>query len=216
MHVGRGFTVMMLFLCLALVSGCATSFKYRPRHDQTYASIANNLGVEITQAQDLRSEDEKLPKWSRKVEVIVAKAVADELEHAALFQRVKIHLSGPLADNRYSEIIELRVKQFRYYNPTNMVGYGQEALSWLGLRGALIARSIPREYICVVEVEFDVLDARTRQMVFQKTYSDSRTLTANGYEGKSRLVQQMSDVLETVVKQFVTDLSKLPLSQGPP
>ena len=210
----RFVAVLMLLASVGLVAGCGTSFKYQRRHAQTYLSLTNNLGVEIIHAEDLRSPDEQLPKWSRKVEVIVARATADELKHAQLFQRVKIHLSGPLADPRYSHLVELRVKQFRYYNPTNVLDFGRNILGWMGLRGALIARSIPRQYISVVEVEFAVLDANTRQTVFQRTYSDTRNLTANGYEGKSRQIQQMSDALETVVDQFVADLARLPLSQS--
>lgn len=203
-------------MALCLGAGCATRFNYQPRHDQTYAPIPNNLGVEITRAEDLRNEEEKQPKWSRKVEVIVARALADELDHAKLFQRVKIHLSGPLADNRYSHIVELRVRTFEYYTPTNAFEVGRGALKWLGVRGTLIAESIPRTIVSEVEVEFEVLDATTRQTVFLKTYSESRSLKANGYEGKKRQMQQTSDALETVVKRFVRDLSQLPFSRESP
>ena len=203
-------------LGLVLLCGCGTTFKYNPRHDQVYASIPNNLGVEIVQAQDLRAANEKEPEWSKDVGVIVARAVADELNHARVFQRVKIHFSSELTSRKFSHLIELRVEQFRYYNPTNVLDYGRSALSWLGIRGALIARSIPREYISQVKVEFIILDARSGDAVFDKTYSDTRSLTANGYEGKSRQIQQTSDALESVVKQFVSDLLKLPLSERPP
>src|SRR5579883_1138904 len=98
----RWLTAALIALCLGLAAGCATSFKYQPKHDATYAPISNNRGVEITSAQDLRPEGEKEPEWSRKVEVIVARATADELKYSKLFQRVKIHLSGPLPDHRYS------------------------------------------------------------------------------------------------------------------
>lgn len=207
--------MVLLIIGLGFVAGCATSFKYQPRHDQTYPPVANNLGVEIIQAQDVRADDEKLPQWSRKVETIVARAVADELNHAKLFQRVTVHLSGPLAKNKYSHAVELRVKQFRYYNPTNILDYGREILGWMGPRGALISASIPRQYVSEVAVEFEVLDAANQQTVFLKTYSDSRTLTANGYEGKTRQIKQTSDALESVVTQFVRDLVRLPLSRVP-
>lgn len=210
---------MRLFLLCAVVcfvAGCATSFKYQPRHDQTYPSIANNLGVEIIRAEDVRNEDEKLPHWNRKAEVIVARAAADELQHAGIFRRVKIHLSGPKNVQDYSHLVELRVKEFRYYNPTNMLDYGRQALHWLGVRGSLIERSIPRKYISEVSVEFEVIDPRTMQTVFRKTYSDTRSLTANGYEGTSRQVRQTSDALETVVKLFAANLVQLPTSQRPP
>jgi hypothetical protein len=197
--------VAMLFFC----AGCGTTFKYNPKHDQTYPAIPDNLGFEIASGIDDRPSDEKQPVWSRSVEVIVARALADEIKHAELFQRVKIHLTGPAHLDKYSYFVEFRVGAFRTIPQTGALEqFGRSALGVLGWRGFLISASIPTTWESDVKVQFEVFDAVNQKLIFRQTYSETRSLKANGYEGKTRQIQQTSDCLEGVVQQFVAEFSR--------
>jgi hypothetical protein len=62
-----------------------------PKHDQIYTPISNRNGLAITTGVDSRLAEEKQPDWTKNAEVIIARALADEVKHAKLFDRVKIH-----------------------------------------------------------------------------------------------------------------------------
>jgi hypothetical protein len=199
-----------------LGTGCSTSFKYNPKHDQTYATIANGAGLAIRTGQDLRPVDERQPGWVKDAEAIVARALADEVKHAQLFNRVKIHMDSANL-NKYSEVVQFRVTKFECRNRAGFLETtGRDLLISKGIRGALIADSIPTKYVSEVEIEFAVVDPSTQNRVFAKTYSATRTVTANGYEGEKSKVRQTSAALEEVVTQFVADLTKIPLSKHSP
>lgn len=204
--------ILLASVWVSLCMGCSTSFKYSPTRDQTYAPIANRTGLAIRTGEDLRPEEEKQPSWCRKAEPIVAKALAVEIRRNKLFNRVKIHTDA-VNPKKFPEIIQFRVKKFECASKASFFeSAGRVALEAQGIRGALIARSIPRKYTADVEVEFEVLDSTTRQPVFDKSYSASGVVTLNGYQSEKPLVQQMSAALETVLNKFILDLTKIPLS----
>jgi hypothetical protein len=195
---------------VCFLAGCGTQFKYNPKHDQTYPGIPDSLGLEIAGGIDQRPDGEKRPNWSKSADTIVAHALADEIQYERLFQRVKIHLKGPARLNRFSYFIEFRVEALQMFPRTEAAEQiGRTALDALGWRGALISASIPTAWESQVKVEFDVFDAVTKQSIFNRSYSESRSLRANGYQGKSRQIQQTSDCLEAVVRRFAGDFSRL-------
>jgi len=193
-----------------LVAGCGTSFKYDPKYGQTYPAISDRRGLEIAGGVDERPPAEKRPEWSRSVEGIVARALADEVKHAGLFQRVRIHLAGPARLDKFSYYVEFRVKAFQMFPQIGgMEKAGRTALGALGWRGALISASIPKTWESQVTVEFEVFDAAKQKRVFGQTYTESRSLKANGYQGDSRQIEQTSDCLEAVVQRFVGDFTRI-------
>jgi hypothetical protein len=194
---------------VCLLAGCGTQFKYRPKHDQTYPAISDSLGLEIAGGADQRPDGEKRPSWSKSVDVIVAHALADEIQHDGPFHRVKIHLGGPARLHKFSYFIEFRVEAFQMFpSPGTAEQIGRTALEGLGWRGALISASIPTTWESQVKVQFEVFEAASKQSIFSRSYSESRSLRGNGYQGKSRQIQQTSDCLEAVVQRFVGDLSR--------
>jgi len=201
-----------LFLTVAVLTlgvGCST-FKYTPKHDQIYTSIGNRSGLAIRTGLDSRSEEEKRPNWTKNAEKIVALALADEVKHAKLFARVKMHADS-VSLKKYSEIVGFRVIKFECNNqPAFLETTGRKLLRFQGIQGALIAESIPTKYVSKVEIEFTVLSASTQQSIFVKTYSASRSFIVNGYQGSSPKVQKTSAALEAVITQFVADLTRLP------
>jgi hypothetical protein len=204
--------ISFFFLAIA-VSGCSTSFKYTPTNGKIYTPIAGQTGLAIQTGQDLRPMDERRPGWARNAESIVAHALAEEVRDANLFHRVKIH-AEKVNNKKYSEIVTFQVKKFECYNkPAFLEETGRDLLRFQGIRGALIAESIPSRYTSEVEVEFKVLDAATQQVVFTKNYSATQTETINGYQGAKPKVQQTSDVLSKVLSQFVADLAKISAGQ---
>jgi hypothetical protein len=193
---------------VCFLPGCGTAFNYNPKHDQSYSAIPDNLGLEIAGGADRRLEEEKRPEWSRNAQVIVAHALADEIQHAGLFRRVKIHLNGPAGLKRFSYFVEFRVDAFQMFPQSGTAEqFGRTALEALGWRGALISASIPITWESQVKLEFEVFDAANQRSIFSRSYSESRNLRVNGYQGKSRQIQQTSDCLEAVVQQFVGDFS---------
>ena len=94
----RGFLLAAAFL----LTGCGTTFKYNPKLGQTFSPISQTRGVEIAGGADERPEDERRPVWSKSAESIVARALADEIQHDGLFPRVKTHLSGPSRLSKFS------------------------------------------------------------------------------------------------------------------
>jgi hypothetical protein len=192
------------------VAGCGTPFKYNPQHARSYPSVQTGLGVEIAGGVDQRPEERRRPDWSKSAEVIVARALADEIEQAKLFQRVKIHLSGPARLKKYSYFVTFRVEALEMFPEAGTLEhYGRTALGALGWRGALISASIPMTWESDAKVEFEVFAAATKQQVFSRSYAESRSLKSNGYQGKTRQIQQTSDCLEAVVGRFVSDFSRL-------
>jgi hypothetical protein len=213
-NLRMSFKLLVLVVALSFGSGCSAPFKYKPKYEQSYAPVLNNRGLEIVKGQDLRKEEEKQPHWSKKVEVIVAHALADELNHAKLFKRVNVRSDRSSVGKNFSHFVEFRVKKFQLYNPTHGAEkFGRNALGRLGWRGVLIAASMPAKFVSEVEVEFEVFDAATKQSVFTKSYSETRSLNANGYEDTKPQLQQTSEALEAVVAKFVKDLTTLPLSR---
>jgi hypothetical protein len=90
------------------------------------------------------------------------------------------------------------------------------ALDAMGWRGALISASIPITCESQVKVEFEVFDAANKQSVLRQSYSESRSLRVNGYQGKSQQIQQTSECLEAVIQRFVGDFSHLAAAQSLP
>lgn len=199
------------FAALCLLTGCGTPFKYNPKHDQTFHAVSEKLGVEIAGGTDERPEDQKRPVWSKSVEKIVARALADEIQHDGLFPRVKIHLSGPSRLDKFSYFIEFRVETFQMTPRGGLAEkIGRSALlEGLGWRGALISASIPTTWESEVKVDFQIFDAPTKQLIFSRGYSETRSVKVNAYQGDARQIQQTSDCLETVVQRFVADFSRL-------
>jgi hypothetical protein len=207
--------VLLTVMSVGLMTGC-TTFKYSPKHAQVYDSLANRGGLAISTGTDSRLESAKLPAWAKNAESIVAHALAEEIKHAKLFDRVKIH-AGSATPKRYSEFVRFRVVKFECAErPMFLENWGKRLLQFQGIRGALIAESIPSKYVAEVELEFEVFDAPDGRSVLSKTYSASQEFNANGYEGSASKMQNTSAVLESVIAQFVRDLVKLPLSQQAP
>jgi hypothetical protein len=145
---------------VVLSTGCSTSFKYTPSHEQTYAPIANQAGLAIRSGQDSRPPEERRPAWTKNAGTIAARALADEVRNAKLFHLVKIHADRPDL-KKYSEVVQFRVLKFECYNrPVFLEGTWRELLGYSGIRGALIEKSIPSKYVAEVEIEFEVLNAR--------------------------------------------------------
>jgi hypothetical protein len=205
-----------LILCLAIAvlvlgNGCSTSFHYSPQHNQSYAPSALQIGLAIRTGQDSRLPSEIQPDWAKNAEKFIAHAVADEVKYANLFRRVKIHADS-VNLQKYSAVLQFRILKFECYNQAGLLeSTGRDMLRFQGIRGALIAESIPTKYNSDVEVEFTLSDASTLQPIFVKTYAATRSVTLNGYQNAKPKVQQTSAALESVVTQFVSDLSKLPL-----
>lgn len=162
-------------------------------------------------------ETEKQPKWSRKVAVIVADALADELNHNRVFQRVKIKLGGQPPARDFSHWIAFKVRKLQFAEHSSVLEkVGKEVLRWRAPGGLWIAPSIPAKFISEVEIEFEVFAPGAIQPVFVKSYTESGSIWVNGYEGQSRQIQETSAALEKVVNRFVADLVKLPLSRQTP
>jgi len=206
---------MVYFLALALPCldlGCGTSFKYTSRPDPVYPAIARQTGLAIQTGQDDRPPEGKQPDWAENAESIVARALAKEVKNARLFQRVKIHAQD-VNPQKYSRTVHFRVLQFECSDQADILARtGQDMLRLQvpGFRGKWIADSIPTQFEVAVEIEFAVFDASARQPVFLKTYSASRTLTINGYQGESPKIQQTSAALAEVLAEFIPDLARLP------
>jgi hypothetical protein len=178
--------------------------------------VTNDRGLAIHTGVDLRPEGEKRPDWCKNAEKPVAKAIREEVKHAKLFARVAIH-EDDANPKKYSEIVQFRIRKFECYDQAGFLeAAGREVLRYQGVRGALIAASIPANYIAEVEIEFEILDATRKQSVFVKSYSANRTITLNGYQSSKPKVQATSEALESVVTQFLGDLAQIQLSQRTP
>lgn len=206
---------MVYLLVLALPGlglGCATSFKYTPRPDPAYPASARQTGLAIQTGEDDRPPEAREPDWTEDAETMVAHALAVEVKHARLFQRVQLH-AGEVNPQKYSRTVHFRVLQFECSDQADVLAKtGQDVLRRQvpGFRGAWIAKSIPTQFEVAVEIEFAVFDEASRSPVFQKTYSASRTLTINGYQGESPKIQQTSAALAEVLAEFIADLTRLP------
>jgi hypothetical protein len=202
-------SIVLMCALLNLWAGCSTSFKYTPSHVQTYAQVSRQAGLAIRTGEDLRPDNEREPGWAKDAEPIVARALAEEVRHAKLFNRVKTHADG-VNPAKYSEIVQFRVKKFECVSDESTIeSAGRTILRMQGIRGALIDRSIPTKYNAEVEVEFAVLDGSTRQPLFAKSYAASRSVTLNGYQNSRPKIQQTSTALEEVLTAFVADLVKI-------
>ena len=199
---------------LILLTGCGTRFKYQPSHAQSYSHISNNRGVAIIPGEDLRIDTDH-PDWSQKVQAIVADALADELKHNRIFQRVSIRSSQP--KKGYSHLVTFRIQQFEYHDEANSLeSLGRVVLRSHGSEGPWIARSIPTKFIATVQIEFNVLDPKTRQTIFTKSYRETQSVHANAYQSESPQIHATSQALEKAITHFVTDLINLPLSHTSP
>lgn len=201
--------VALLSLTL-LLTGCGTRFKYQPSHAQSYRTIADNRGIAIIRGEDLRI-DTTHPDWSPEVPTIVADALADELKHNRVFQRVKVRRSLPGTSNRdFSHLVTFHIQEFEYHDESNTLeSLGRVALRSKGDAGPWIARSIPAKYVANVQVQFDVIDPRTRKTIFTKSYAARETVRANDYQSDSPQIRATSVALEKVITRFATDLVSL-------
>lgn len=202
--------VALLSLTL-LLTGCSTRFKYQPSHAHSYRPVANNHGIAIIRGEDLRI-DTSQPDWRPDVPTIVANALADELKHNRIFQRVKIRSSLPGTSNRdFSYLVTFHIQDFEYHDESNALeSLGRVALRVKGDAGPWIARSIPAKYVANVQVQFNVLDPRTHQTIFTKSYAERETARANDYQSDSPQMHATSVALEKVIRRFTTDVVNLP------
>jgi hypothetical protein len=210
-------TIFFLSLASSMLTGCGTSFAYKPKRDAVYTGIPSSKGVEVLKGADIRDKkDRKGVKWNKPVEQIVADALVDELKNSKLFSRVDLHSSNQTfaVSGTYSYRVTFAVKRLRLYNPPKVGEIaGGAALGLLGVPGIFIAASIPTKWESNAEVKFEVFDGETQSSVLKKSYTSELSLSANAYAGNSRQKQQTSDVLERVIGQFIADLATLPLSQ---
>jgi hypothetical protein len=205
----RSLLILVGAILVPLITGCSTSFKYTPAHNQAYAPVAGGVGLAIQTGSEARSNEEIRPAWAKNAETIIARALVDEVKYSKSFPRVKIH-ADTVSLKKYSRVVRFRVLKFECYNqPAFLESAGQEFFKYQGLRGALIGASIPSKYVSEVEIEFEVRDAATQQIMFTKTYSATRSSGINGYQGEKPKVQQTSAALESVITQFIGDLLKL-------
>lgn len=214
----KSVALLVLLSILSFVTGCSTSFKYTPRHDQIYNPVARQIGLAIARGQDSRPVEEIRPAWTKNAEAIVAQALSDEVKHGKLFQRVKVD-ANRLNPKKYSTLVQFRVGKFECYDQADFLqSAGRDLLQTQvpGFRGSLIAASIPIKYVSEVEIEFTVLNVANGQSLFTKTYSATRSDSFNGYQGENPEVHLTSATLEAVLTQFLTDLANLPPNQGPP
>lgn len=205
------FALVVLLSVLCFANGCSTSFKYTPRHDQSYHPVARQSGLAIARGIDLRRVEEIRPPWTQHAETIVAHALSDEVKHSKLFQRVKID-ANPLNPKKYSAVVQFRVRTFECYEqPDFLQSAGRELVQMqvAGIRGSLIAASIPIKFVSKVELDFTVLNAAGGLLLYTKTYSATRTDSFNTYQGDKPEVQLTSATLEAVLTQFVSDLALL-------
>ena len=194
---------------LGFCAGCATSFRYTPSHGQTYAVRSEQLGLAIRTGEDSRLANEIQPPWAENAEKYIARAVRDEVEGAKLFHRVKIHVND-VNPKRYSTTVQFRILKFDCVSQAGILETtGKNILRFQGVRGALIAKSIPTKYISEVTVEFSVQDAVTQTTLMSQTYSATREVPLNGYQSDEPKVAQTSAALESVVTRFVVDLAKI-------
>jgi len=204
----------LFFLVVALPGldlGCATSFKYTSRQDPVYPAMPRQSGLAIQTGQDDRPPEARQPDWAENAETIVAHALAEEVKNARRFQRVQIH-AQEANPKKYSRTVHFRILKFECSDQADILAKtGQDILQLQlpGFRGELIAESIPTQFEVAVEIEFEVFDAATPQPIFSKTYSASRTLTINGYQGESPKIQQTGAALAEVLAKFIADLTKL-------
>jgi hypothetical protein len=205
-------SVWRLFVILPTVGLCAgcSSFTYSPTYATSYASVANRAGLGIRRGEDLRPQDQITPDWCKPAEPIVARALADEVRHANLFDRVKIHARA-FNPKKYPTIVEFEVRKFDCVSQASFFETtGRTILRMQGIRGTLIAASIPSKHTSDIEVQFQVLDAVTGRSKLTKTYRTQRTMNLNGYQGKTPLMRQTSAALEDAIAQFIDDLARLP------
>lgn len=216
--MSRRGTAFRIFVCLgvwAICLGCST-FKFTPLHPPVGGEGEPRTGLAIQTGEDLRPANERRPAWCQNAEKIVARALAEEVRDAKLFRRVKIH-ADRVNPARYNEYVQFRVRKFQCYNQAGFLeSTGRTFLRFQGLRGALIADSIPSKYISQVEVEFEVRNGPDEPPIFDKTYSATRTDSFNGYQGEKPKIQQTSAALEDVLTQFLVDLRSAAPSAGQP
>ena len=210
--------LMVLLPLLCFATGCSTSFKYTPQHEQSYHPVTRQTGLAIARGQDLRTVDTIRPAWTQNAEAIVAQALSDEVKRGKLFRRVKIH-ADPVNPQKYSTVVQFRVLKCECYNQADFLqNAGRDLLQMQvpGFRGSWIAASIPVKYVSEVEIEFTVLDAASGHSLFTRIYSATRSDSFNGYQGDKPEVFLTSTALEAVLTQFVADLANLPLNHPSP
>jgi len=204
----NGWRTFVLLLTVSLGAGCS-SFSYSPAYAASYPPVAIRTGLAIRRGKDLRSPDQITPNWCKPAEPIVARALADEVRHANLFDRVEIH-ARTVNPQKYPTIVACDVLKFDCVNKASVFEHGgRTMLQMLGIRGNLIAASIPSEYTSHVEIQFEVLDTTSGRPKFTTTYRVQRTRSVNRYQGKTPLMQQTSAALEDVLAQFIHDLAGL-------
>ena len=80
------------------------------------------------------------------------------------------------------QYIQLRVEAFEMAPESGFAEkLGRSALlESLGWRGALISASIPMTWRSQVKVDFEIFDAPTKQLIFSRSYSETRSVKVNG------------------------------------
>jgi hypothetical protein len=205
----NGWRTFVLLFTLSLGGGCSR-FSYSPTYPASYAPVANRAGLAIRRGKDLRPPDEITPDWCTPAEPIVARALADEVRHANLFDRVEMH-ARTVNPQKYPTMVECDVLEFDCVPKVSFFeNKGRTMLRMLGIRGHLIAASIPSEYTSDVEVQFEVLDTASGRPKFTRTYRAQRARSFNRYQGKTPLMQQTGATLEDVLARFIRDLAGLP------
>ena len=189
--------------------GCATTFKYTSRQDPVSPAMARQPGLAIQTGEDDRPAEARQPGWAENAETIVAHALSEEVKKARRFQRVAIHTQA-VTLKKYSRTVRFRVLKFECTDQADFLARtGQDILRHEVPHGEWIAESIPTQFAVEVEIEFAVFAGASRQPALLKTYSASRTLSINGYQGESPKIQQTSAALAEVLNEFIADLAKL-------
>ena len=198
--------VLLALALITLFSGCGAAFKYTPSHTGSYGKSASSGSVEILKGTDVRKGREKNGiKWNKPVQSIVANALEDELRYAGLYSSVQQGGTTPSGNGRSIDI-QVHCLQLENVKTGGEIA-GDVMLGFLGVTGGLISAAIPTKWVSNAEVDFAVSDAGGTQSVFQRRYKATRSVSLNGYKGMSQQFRQTSEVLEDLVKQFVSDLA---------
>lgn len=204
--------LLVVTACLLLATACVPRFKYTPRHDGSYSPAAKLRGVQIERGESeraIKSEDEI--SWSRADSEIIARALADELKYAGLFQRVNIvKAAGPTRrPERYSHTIRFTIRKFRLGTDDNLAQRaGRAALKSRSRRGYIIDKSIPRKWVAEVEIELELREASSGARILGKKYAATRSVSTRGFSDGDDERQRLSEALEEVVKAFVADIAR--------
>jgi len=208
----RTTVLLMAAICGLLAAGCAPRFRYSPRRDAAMrvAAPAPFPGVQIERGDTSPARPEDAIAWSRPDARIVAEALADELNQARLFQRVKVVKKAVPEQRqvRYSHLVRFHIHRFGVRPQDNLAQKaGRTALKYLGPKGYFANKGIPRKWRAEAEIEFTVQDAQSGAIIHSNTYrARPRSVSVSGYAGTDEQARLASEALEEVLDGFVRNL----------